>query len=428
MVTADGFDMTVIGVAIPKIADFLNEKPGALGLAMSAGMVGPLVGSVALGMLADRWGRKLMLFVSALIFGLFTLLTARITSVEELALYRFLAGIGMGGAIPGALAFACEYAPSRLRATLTTGMFAAMPVGAGISGLLASYVLPHYGWQLLFVVGGVLALVLGLLVVMFLPESLAFLVRPGGDKLRIRKIVSRIAPALANDNQVEFYNAEQKLPGVPMKHLFTEGRAIPTTLLWVISFLSFYLLWLVLSWVPTLLRQGGASEQQFSLAFAFMNVGATIGMVGIGAFMDRFNPFRTLIAAFVLAFLAVSAFGLVAGGSFVVVTVAATAAGTFIITNAGAMALATMYYAADIRASGAGWAYAVGKIGSMLAPAVGGFLLAWHWSVPQICITNALTALPAAAAVIILQRYIAAARSVTPATISVQQETLTSEG
>jgi len=425
LIIIDGFDLTVIGVAVPKIAEFLHAEPSALGLAISAGLVGPLVGSVAFGMLADLWGRKLMLLISALIFGLFTLLTAYITTVEELALYRFFGGIGLGGAIPNALTFACEYAPSRLRATLTAMMYAGIPVGAVAVALLASHLLPHYGWQSLFVVGGISPIVIGLLALVFLPDSLAFLVRQGGDKVRIRKIVSRIAPALANDKEVEFCTTDRKLPGVPIKHLFSEGRAVPTVLLWVLSFLSFYLLWIVVSWLPTLLRQSGASAQEYSRAFACMNVGATVGTIGIGRLMDRFNPFRTLKFAFVLAFITVSVFGLLASGSFVVVAVLATGTGLFLITNAGIMALAAVSYATGIRASGVGWAYAIGKIGSILAPAVGGLLLAWHWSVAQICVTNALTALLAAAAVIILERHVAATAG-TPTAI-IQRETLRSE-
>jgi MFS transporter, AAHS family, 4-hydroxybenzoate transporter len=425
LIIIDGFDLTVIGVAVPKIGEFLHAEPSALGLAISAGLVGPLVGSVAFGMLADLWGRKLMLVASALIFGLFTLLTAWITSVEELALCRFLGGIGLGGAIPNALAFGCEYSPSRLRATLTATMYAGIPVGAVTVALLASHLLPHYGWQSLFVVGGISPIVIGLLVLIFLPESLAFLVRQGGDRVRIGKIVSRIAPALASDPGVEFYTTEQKLPGVPVKHLFSESRTVPTVLLWVLSFLSFYLLWIVVSWLPTLLHQSGASAQQYSLAFACMNVGAIVGTIGIGRLMDRFNPFRTLKFAFVLAFITISVFGLVAGGSFVVVAVVSTATGLFVISNAGIMALATVSYATGIRGSGVGWAYAIGKIGSILAPAVGGLLLAWHWSVAQICVTNALTALLAAAAVIILERHVVA--TAPPSNVIIQPETWTSQ-
>jgi len=135
----DGFNMTVIGVAAPRIAEYLRVSPPSLGLAMSAGQFGPLVGAALLGMLADKVGRKRMLVACALGFGLFTLLCAFVTSVGELALFRFIAGLGLGGAIPTAVALGTEYAPVRVRATLATAMYAGVPVGAASSGLAAMY-------------------------------------------------------------------------------------------------------------------------------------------------------------------------------------------------------------------------------------------------------------------------------------------------
>ena len=191
-VLLDGFDLTVIGVAVPNIADFLRVKPPALGLAISAGQFGPLIGAAFLGMLADRVGRKRMLVVCALGFGLFTLLCAYITSVEQLALFRFIAGLGMGGAVPTAIAFGTEYAPTRSRATVATAMYAGVPVGATVSGLAAVYLLPHFGWQSLFVMGGVIPVVIAIVMALLLPESLTFLVRrEEKGQAKVRRIVAR---------------------------------------------------------------------------------------------------------------------------------------------------------------------------------------------------------------------------------------------
>jgi MFS transporter, AAHS family, 4-hydroxybenzoate transporter len=411
VVLLDGFDLTVIGVALPKIAESLNSSPGALGLAVGAGQIGPLVGALVLGTFADRLGRKRMLFISALVFGVFTFLTAYITSVEQLAVCRLLAGLGLGGAIPVALAFGCEYAPSRLRASLTTTMYAGMPVGSMIAGISASYLLPTYGWRSLFILGGVAPVVIGVLVALLLPESLEFLVRQGKDKLRIRNILSKIAPALAKDETVQLSVPEQKLAGIPVKHLFTEGRAFTTVLLWALFFLSYYLIWILISWAPTLLRQSGASPKQYSLAFACINVGSAFATITIGRLMDGSNPFRTLKIAHVLAFFSLVVFGFFAGSQFVVVAAVCVVTGFFIFgSNSGIVALATVSYPLDIRGSGVGWAYAIGKLGSLLAPVVGGILLSQNWTVVQICSANAVSALLIVVAIIILQRHIAAAK------------------
>ena len=401
----EGFDMMIIGVALPKIADFLHSKPSALpGFERRPG------GAAG----RRRWpghgsrprGRKRTLFLSAIVFGIFTLMTAYITSVQELALLRFLAGIGLGGAIPNALAFGCEYAPGRMRTILATTMYAVWPSALRPPGFRpCTY--SAYGRQSLFVLGGIVPIVIGVVLGFLLPETLDFLVRRGKDKELVRRIVSRIAPALGRDEGVEFCSTEKKLPGAPVKHLFLEGRAFTTIMLWLCFLASFFILWIILAWAPTLLRKGGATPQQYSIAFAALNLGSVIATLLIGRLMDKVNPFNILKVAFVLAFISVVVFGLFSTSSLLVVSIICVVMGFFVIGgNSGLMGLATVSYPSDIRGSGIGWAYGVGKIGSLLAPAAGGFMLSQHWSVSQICNTNALAALFVAVIVMILHSHI----------------------
>jgi AAHS family 4-hydroxybenzoate transporter-like MFS transporter len=409
----DGLDLTVVGVALPKIADFLSSDPSALGLALSAGQFGPLVGAVVLGMLADRLGRKWMLFISALIFGVFTLLTAFISSVEELALYRFLAGIGLGGAVPNALTLGAEYSPSRSRSGIVATMYAGMPAGAMVGGLISAYLIPSYGWQSLFFLGGSIPILSGFVIALILPESLQFLVRRNKekDRVQVRKILTRIAPAIANDREVWFVSTVETLPGVPVKRLFTEGRALTTLLLWLICTGALYLLWILNTWSPTLLRRAGATVQQYSLAYAYLCFGATVSSIFVGRLMDKYNPFRILQIGFVLAFFSLVAFGIGASsGSFIVIAVLSVICGVCINgSQTGTLAVATVSYPSDIRGTGIGWAYAIAKIGAMLAPVIGGFLLSKNWSVSQLCSANAVVGLFTAGVLIILQRHVTAA-------------------
>ncbi len=404
----DGFDLTVIGVALPKIADFLHCKPSTLGLALSAGQFGPLIGAVILGTLADRFGRKWMLFISAIIFGFFTLLTAFITSVEQLALFRFLAGLGLGGAVPNALTFGSEYAPARARSGLVATMYAGMPFGAMVGGLSAAWLIPHLGWQSLFMAGGIFPMVIAIMVAVALPESLEFLVREGKSEARVRKIIARVAPALAADKNVEFRASEKKASGVPFKRLFTERRAMTTILLWFICSGALYMLWILNTWSPTLLRKSGATVQQYSLGYAALNLGAVLSSIFIGRLMDKVNPFRVLQVGFVCAFVALIAFGWVAGsGSILAIAAMSVVCGLFINgSQTGTLAVTTVSYPSDIRGSGIGWAYAVAKIGAMGAPAVGGYLLTMNWSVFQICATQATLGLVVAVFLLILQGHV----------------------
>jgi AAHS family 4-hydroxybenzoate transporter-like MFS transporter len=272
----DGFDLMVTGVAIPKIAEFLHSKPSALDLAVSAGLIGTFIGSMGLGMLADRSGRKWMLVVSAFVFGFFTILVASVTAVWQLALFWFIAGIGLGGVIPNALAFGSEYAPSRLRKTFVATMFAGLPVGATLSGLVSAWFIPQFCWRSLFVLGGVSPIVITLLTTAFLPEPLEFLVGKGKDKVRIRNIVAKIAPALARDEKAEFYSAEKKLPEVPVRNLFTERRALITIPFWITLIAANWFGAVLVVWAPTMLHKSGATVVQYSLAFAGLNFGSVV--------------------------------------------------------------------------------------------------------------------------------------------------------
>ena len=409
----DGFDLTIIGVALPKIAEHLSSDPASLGMALSAGQLGPLVGAVTLGMLSDRFGRKWMLSLSAVLFGFFSLLTVQITSVEQLACYRFLAGIGLGGAVPNALTLGSEYAPLRFRAMIVAVMYAGMPAGAMTGGLLAAYLIPHFGWKSLFIFGGIAPLLISAIVAVALPESLEFLARRGRakDTDRIRNIVHRISPKLIDERDVVFHSTDRKKPGVALKRLFTEGRMMTTLLLWLMCSGALYLLWILNTWSPTLLRNSGATVQQYSLAYALLCFGAVISSIFIGRLMDRFNPFTVLQIGFILAALSLIAFGAgAATGSFAVIAVLSVVCGIFINgSQTGTLAVATLSYPTDIRATGIGWAYAIAKIGAMLAPLIGGYMLSRGWSVAQLCNANALVGFFTAAVLLLLRQRVARA-------------------
>ncbi len=282
-------------------------------------------------------------------------------------------------------------------------MYAGMPGGSVLGALSAIWLLPHYGWQSIFLLGGGIPVLIALAVALFLPESLEFMVQKGKDTLKVRRIIAKMAPALAADPEVEFRSTAKKLPGVPVKHLFTQGRAATTLLLWIALIGSLYSLWVLTSWAPTLLKQTGASIYQYSLAFACLHFGSFVATITFGRVMDKFNPFRVLMVGYITGALALAAFGLTAGGPFLVIVALSIVCGAFINgSNSGLLAVATNFYPVDIRASGIGWAYAIAKVGAMLAPAVGGFLLLKNLSVIQICAYQAVVGLFVAALLAIL--------------------------
>ena len=400
----DGFDGTILGVALPKMAEYLHANMTAMGLAGGAASLGPLIGAVLLGMAADRFGRKWALVACSFVFGVFSLLTVFITNVEQLVLLRFIAGIGLGGAIPNALAFGSEYAPSSSRKTFVASMYAGVPMGATVGGLVAAYFIPSFGWQSLFVLGGTVPIVIALVAAVLLPESLEFLAGKGGNDERIRKIVARTAPAIAADRDYMFIPTSKKLPGAPFKRLFTEGRAFITVLFWIALMGGFYSLVILVAWAPALLHKSGATVVQYSLAFACLNFGSVIASVTVGRLMDKGSPFRILEAGFVIAFVSLIVFGLLAGGSLLTIAAISVIAGFFVNGSySGLLTITTLSYPTDIRGTATGWAYAIGRIGAIVAPVAGGFLLTRGWSVTRICTTTAFVSLFVAAILLILQ-------------------------
>ena len=384
--TVDGYDVQVIGVALPGIREGLNLQPAALGLILTGGQIGVMVGALFLGPVSDRIGRKTVLISSACIFGLFSLLTAWATTVTEIAALRLLAGLGLGGIVPAAMAYSAEYAPQRRKATVTTLMWMALPVGGSIVGFSAVWLLPNFGWQSLFVVAGVLPLTLAILLIGSMPESLAYLGSRGGDnQAAMHRIAVRIDPALRADT--ELFLSEKKLPGVPLIQLFQDGRAAGTILVWLIFFLSFFLMIFMVSWVPTFIRMTSGSTTAVGTSLGMWNIGSLIATAIVGQLIDRFGYYRVLIPAFAIIAAVTWILGALVTAPVTVVVLCVATVGFFVGgSNSGLMALASTSYPVAIRSTGVGAAYALGgRTGALIGPLLAAFLLQFGWSPAAIC-------------------------------------------
>ena len=190
----DGFDTAIIGFIASDLVQEWGVEKSALGPVMSAALVGLAVGALTAGPLADRIGRKKVLIMSIVVFGGFSLLTAFATSLNQLTLLRFLTGLGLGAAMPNAATLMSEYAPERRRALLVNLMFVGFPMGSSLGGFLSAWMIPHYGWQSVLVLGGVMPLLLAVALIFLLPESARYLVVKQQPAQRIAAILKRIAP------------------------------------------------------------------------------------------------------------------------------------------------------------------------------------------------------------------------------------------
>jgi AAHS family 4-hydroxybenzoate transporter-like MFS transporter len=192
----DGFDTQAIGYTAPAIAQALNLPREALGPVFSAALLGAALGALSFGPLADRLGRKRFMIAATIVLAVFSLLTAYVTSLQQLLACRFLAGLGLGGALPSFLALGGEFAPVRRRGVFVTLTFAAFPFGGLITALTSSYVIPTFGWQFVFYIGGSVPLVVAALLALCLPESLRFLVARNIRLDEARRTLACIAPEL----------------------------------------------------------------------------------------------------------------------------------------------------------------------------------------------------------------------------------------
>jgi len=397
----DGANTIAISVAAPSIAAALKLQMSTFGPIFSAGQAGLLVGALALGPLADRWGRKVLVIASTVTFGLFSLATAWATSFDQLLIYRLLAGIGLGGAAPNVVALASEYAPKRIRSALVTLLWAAFPLGGVLMGLLGA---GSYEWQTIFYIGGAVPLAIALVLISSMPESPAFLVERVFETERVAAIVTRIAPDLPPQSLREFTVTGKKLVGVPVKHLFSEGRASGTLLLWIPFFCDFLILVSVNSWMPSLLRANGFSVSRAGFSIALNSVGSMAGAILVGRFMDRYGAYSTLTAAFLAAAASVATLGY-ATASYPMIAVFATLSGFFAgDAQAGVIALAALMYPLSVRSTGVGWAMALGRFGAVVGPLLGGIFLRWNWPVSGTFLAFSIPGVIGAAAVLAIWR------------------------
>jgi MFS transporter, AAHS family, 4-hydroxybenzoate transporter len=395
----DGFDTQCIGFLAPSIAESLHLRIAAFGPVFAAALVGLMIASMIAGPIADRVGRKGPIIFATLTFALFAIATARATTLQELIVFRFLTGLGLGGAMPNVVALTTEYAPRRLQQTLVTMLFCSMPLGALLGGLVSSVMLPRWGWQSVFYVGGLLPLIVALCLIKALPESIRFLGVSGKGGRVMSDILFKIAPEVL-PNTVDFATPMliQREKSAPVVQLFTEGRAGGTILLWIPYFMNLLVLYFIVTWLPALLKQAHMPPLAGVLAVSIFSLGGIVGSLLEGRIMSTRGSFAVLLCEFVVSLLLIFCLGSIA--SFPLMMVTTFLLGCFVQgAQAGLNALAATFYPTAIRSTGVGWALGVGRIGSIVGPIFGGIMVSHAWTLQHIFFGGALPALAAALAI-----------------------------
>lgn len=378
-VLLDGFDIQAVAFAAPALSAELGIERARLGPVFSAGLLGMALGSILISPLADRFGRRVCVMASVAVFGSFTLLTACARDFQTLMLLRFAAGLGFGGALPSVVVLVGEYSPARVRAICAGGILVGVPLGGLLGGLFATWAIPVFGWQSIFVAGGVLPLLLLAVLWRSLPESMQFLAQQGeSGQQRLRQILRHIAPdAVPGPTPARSESAAAKTPSGHPAQLFRDGLARNTLLIWAAFFTNLMGIYFLFNWIPTLLVDAGYSIRLATTAAVVFNCGGVVGLIGLGWAVNRLHwPLRRVIGlALAVGAVHVALLGLVAGTLWLMFAVLFVVGLCVQGAQGQLFNLGTSLYTTAIRTTGLGWAVGFGRIGSVIGPLIGGYLV-----------------------------------------------------
>ncbi|WP_075183201.1 MFS transporter [Pantoea sp. 1.19] len=396
----DGYDTAAMGYIAPTLLAEWALSRQELGPVLSAALFGLSLGALAAGPLADRWGRKRLLVLSCLFFGLSSLATVFATSLASLTMWRFLTGIGLGAAMPNAITLVAEFAPARCRSRVINTMYCGFPLGAAAGGGLSTWLIPLGGWQSVLLLGAIAPLLLSLLLLRFLPESLKFLASRGGSPAKLRAVLSRLngrpcAPTLT------FRLADDERSATPPVSLLFSPRFRRTTLmLWLSYFMGLVIYYVLLSWMPVLMQTLGFSPAQAASLTSLFTFGGTLGILLAGWMMDRFGADRVVMLGFALTALLLV---LMAQQQRQIVLLGSALFLVGIVMNgaqSGMQTLAATCYPTAARATGIAWMQGIGRFGGVAGTMSAAGLMALGGSVHVILLLLCLPALIAALAII----------------------------
>ena len=399
----DGVCSQGIGVAAPAMREALGVTAATFAWAFSAGLFGAAMGAMAFGPIADRIGRKSTLIFAVALFGAMTIATALASSFELLLMYRFVAGLGLGGAIPCFIAMAAEYAPARSRATYTAIMWAGFPAGNAVGGFMNAYLIANFEWPMVFIAAGVPTLITAVLLWFLMPESLRFQIARGKIGTETGRVMRAINPDLPDGRLEPFARTETgKTAKIPFVDLFTDGRGVGTVLLGLILLLGFATTTVAVLQTPTLLLRGWNILPQTSSnlvgVFSMMSV---CGMAVSGFLVQRFGPASTLAPAFICGAALLAILGYVATSPLERTVVMGLLGFSVPMGAGGTIALTAMFYPTAMRSAGTGWAMGLGRFGQVLSPLAIGLMIALAWAPTSIFVAMAAAPLLAGICVVL---------------------------
>lgn len=375
----DGYDLVIYGVALPKLMVEWQIDTITAGFLGSIALFGMMFGAIIFGSLSDKlesygFSRKKLIILCVCLFSSFTLLCGYASNPQSFGIFRFIAGLGLGGVMPNVIALMTEYAPKKLRATLVSLMFSGYAVGGMCSALLGMWLVPQYGWKIMFVLGG-LPLFLIPMIWLLLPESIDYLVRRKKNE-KAFQVLRQIDSSLTYNaqTQISLHHENQTTSKTPVKDLFSENRGPITLLFWGSVFMALVLVYALGNWLPKLMVEAGYDLSTSLVFLLALNIGGMLGAIGGGYLADRFNLAKVLCTLFLSGAIALFllSYSLPTSVLYICIAIAGAASigGQILL-----LAYMSQFYSSNIRATGLGMALGVGRLGAILGPILCGWLL-----------------------------------------------------
>jgi AAHS family 4-hydroxybenzoate transporter-like MFS transporter len=375
----DGFDISIVGFAIPSIALDWHLSRAAFSPLLVIGLVGMTVGSMSAGLIGDRIGRRYALSLSVLLFGLAIVTSAFVPNLLLIEVLRFVAAAGIGGALPNAATMSAEFTPLKMRAIAVMTTIVCVPLGGALAGSVAAAVLPVAGWRALFIVGGVAPILLSLVMFALMPESPRFLSRRPQRAAELTRLLNRLQHGVPPNSTFIEAVADQSGQGIAVSDFFEGAQTRNTLSLWLAFFSSAASVYMCFSWLPSLLASNGLSLAGASQGLAAYNYGGVFGVLCFVSLVNRFGSRTLTLAASLLA--ACTAIVLmtipIKPGVNPFPLLAGLAAHGFCVNavQTSLFALGVHLYPTRVRASGVAIASGIGRVGAIVSASTGPFLL-----------------------------------------------------
>jgi AAHS family 4-hydroxybenzoate transporter-like MFS transporter len=380
---ADGYDIRAMSFAAPSLASEWHLSTSVFGPVFSASLIGIFFGALFMGWVGDRYGRRVAIISGCVLYGLPTLAMVMAHNLDQMWVLRLLTGLGLGGLMPNTIALSSELSPKRWRATLIVLMFTGITLGSSTPGPVAAWLVPTYGWHVLFIIGGLVPLGVAVGLLFALPESIKFLALQPHRRAELLKIARRIRPDLTIADDARFEMATVTRAKANPVEMFRGGLGAITPLLWLCFAMVLMSNYFLNNWMPSLLQASGLSPKAAALISSLYDIGGTVGGLLISVLLDRFG-FVVIAALMAIAVPAIVLMGS-PGTSLVALALASTVGGFGVLGGQfGNNASAGLLYPTAIRSTGVGWAFAFGRFGGIVGPLIGGMLLQRHWPMPDL--------------------------------------------